>query len=144
MFYFWWFHTPNSALEQCCSDLWQGVSHLACSKITWRACWDSLLGPLFPKYLIRRRWWGLRIPVSNKFSDAADAAFWEPYFENHYLIVLLKYFLASLQELWMKSNPVMLFQTERLKPYVGAGFLPEHFGSIFGILSALPIWTFIQ
>lgn len=70
--------------------------------------------------------------------------FWEPYFENHYLMVLLKYCLASLQELWIKSNPILLFQTEILKPYVGAGFLPEHFGSILGILSALLIWTFIQ
>ena len=69
---------------------------------------------------------------------------WEPYFENHYLMVLLKYCLAPLQELWMKNNPILLFQTEILKPYVGTGFLPEHFGSILGILSALPIWTFIQ
>lgn len=70
--------------------------------------------------------------------------FWEPYFENHYLMVLLKYCLAPLQELQMKNNPILLFQTEILKPYVGTGFLPEHFGSILGILSALPIWTFIQ
>ena len=47
---------------------------------------------------------------------------WEPCFENYCSMIPIKHCLASLEEPWMKSNPILLLQTERPKAYVGPIF----------------------
>ena len=75
----------------------------------------------------------MRICISNKFSLDVDGACGGAHFENHCSTVLIKYCLASLKELGIENNHILLFQAGKLEAYVDVVFcfvlyFPEHFG----------------
>lgn len=115
----------GSYVKQCFRVilLWSMTRSL---KITWRACSDRVC---WAHYSHGFWWvdiggdWELIFLTSSQIM--LMLFFRIPYFEKHYSMVRIKFCLASLEEPWMKSNHILLFQMEKLKAYVDAVFFPR-------------------